>query len=256
MRIIDVVIVNYHQAPTLIPLVKELIKEDVVGHVIVVDNSQDKKEKEILVSDLKDKRISLVVNQKNLGFARGCNLGFKQVKSDYVAFINPDIVYKVGTLDKILDLVNKTQADISAPVIVNKSGKLIPTAGFFPKWSLKFWRKVFLWPEKIDYLISRPKKVDWSTGAFMVVKSGVFKNLGGFDENFKLYYEDLDLCLRAKRGSFNIWYLPVKATHLAHRSVVKNKQAADKWYKQSRFYFIKKHKGLFLAWLDQKIKTS
>lgn len=252
MEKIDVVIVNYLQSFTVIELVEGLIKEKVVGRVIVVDNSEDKNEAKRLRESLDGSKVRIVISDVNLGFAAGCNVGFKYAKSDYVAFVNPDIKYG-GGLDEILGLIKSTRADIAAPVMVDKKGNLIPTAGYFPKLSLKFWRYFLLWVEKINYGIDHPTPVDWVSGAFMVIKRRVFEVLGGFDENFKLYYEDLDLCLQAKKNGFTIWYLPVKIVHLSHQSVGKNKAQAQKWFNQSRFYFVKKHRGWVMAMADKML---
>ena len=258
MKTIDVVIVNYLQSLTVIKLVKELIKEEIVGQVVVVDNSEDKGEAKRLKENLDNLKVKIVISEKNLGFGTGCNVGFKYTKSDYVAFVNPDVKY-MGGLDKILDLVRSLEADVAGAVMVDKGGNLIPTAGYFPKLSLKFWRYFLLWVEKINHNINCPTRVDWVSGAFMVVKRGVFETLGGFDEKFKLYYEDLDLCLRAKKNGYMIWYLPVKIVHLSHQSVKKNKSQAQKWFNQSRFHFVKKHRGLIMAMMDKmtnKIKAN
>ncbi len=250
MEKIDVVIVNYLQSSTVTELVESLIKEKTVGQIIVVDNSEDKGEAKRLKENLDDLKVKIVVSDENLGFAAGSNVGFKQTRSDYVAFVNPDIVYE-GDLDQILNGVRSLGADIVAPVMVDKKGNLIPTAGHFPKLSLKFWRYLLLWVEKINHDINHPIRVDWVSGAFIVVRRDVFEALSGFDKKFKLYYEDLDLCWRAKKNGFTIWYLPVKIVHLSHQSVKKNKDQANKWFNQSRFYFVKKHRGWLMAMINK-----
>lgn len=252
MKTIDVVIVNYLQSPTVIKLVRGLIKERAVGQVVVVDNSEDKGEAKRLKENLDDLKVKIVVSDENLGFGTGCNVGFKQTRSDYVAFVNPDVEYR-GGLDKILDLVRSLEADVAGAVMVDKEGNFIPTAGYFPKLNLKFWRYFLLWVEKINHNIDHPTRVDWVSGAFMVVRRKAFEALGGFDEKFKLYYEDLDLCLRAKKNRYMIWYLPVKNVHLSHQSVKKNKDQAKKWFNQSRFYFVKKHRGWLMAMADKMV---
>lgn len=93
------------------------------------------------------------------------------------------------------------------------------------------------------YQGQEPIEVGFVSGAAMMIKKSVFDELNGFDERFFLYFEDVDLCLRAQKAGFKVVYLPtVQITHLSGQSQKERLKQKEEWYHKSQRYFFSKHK--------------
>jgi len=162
------------------------------------------------------RKITIIQNEKNLGFAKGCNIGSKKSKGKYILFLNSD----TETLDRgFLKMTEFLDANSTIGIL---GGKLLnpdsspqPSAGkFYTLFNLFLMltgMEVFLGIRKSPNTIS---KVDWVSGGCMMVKKSLFEKLSGFDENFFMYIEDMEMCFRAnKLGSATYFYPDVKVLH-------------------------------------------
>ena len=199
--------------------------------IIVVENSNDKKLKEKLEKSYPN--LKCILSDKNLGYAKGNNLGLSIVKTKYALIINPDAEVQNKTIDNFfLAASNKPNFAIIAPHIQeernNISSKEIKT-GIYEVKSVK--------------------------GFAMFLNLKQFEELGFFDENFFIYFEEIDLCKRIRKNDIKIYIDPsIKVNHLggtSHNSEInKTMELSRNWHWMwSSFYYHKKHYGYINALL-------
>lgn len=179
--------------------------------IIVVDNASS----DSTISSLeKIREIKLMKNSDNYGFSKGNNLGARIAKGKYLLFLNSDVQVK----DKgFLDMTNFMDQNPKAGII---GGRLSNSDGSDQKSSGNFYTFINLLVSLFggDFLIRKsPKKiekVDWVSGASLMIRKDLFNKLGGFDEKYFMYIEDMDLCFGAKKLGFNTYFFPhIKLVH-------------------------------------------
>lgn len=186
------VIVSFN-SENLDKLISKIISKDI--GVILVENGNQTQIKQ----DLK-KRLIYTKNKQNIGFARGSNIGIKYAlkrKAKVIIILNPDIDTRESELIKL----SKSEFDIVGPTIrYREASELRYDHG--GKVNLYLGRAYHLESTKRNF--DNKVKIDYVSGACMSVKDYVFRKIGLFDENYFLYYEDTDFCLRAKNAGMTI----------------------------------------------------
>ena len=211
-RLVEAVVVNYNAGEQLERAVKSLI-DDGIERVCIVDNASEDGSTSFV--DDAEKRVLVVKPGKNLGYGRAVNLGFGQTDSRYVVVCNPDIEVVHGALSS---LVSELQADkdcaLVGPRIINFDGSTYPSVRHFPRLTDAAGHAVLgqLFPGNpftrryrmlgVDHRGSF--SADWASGAFFLVRSDVFKKVGGFDERFFMYLEDVFLCRTIREHGYSV----------------------------------------------------
>lgn len=184
--------------------------------------------------------IDLITNLKPKGFGANHNQAFKNCDTPYFCVLNPDIRLLESPFPALIADLNKHSAALIAPKVINPEGKLEDSVRKFPTpWSIinkSLLRKIY--PDySTDNLIVNP---DWVGGMFMLFRSDTFKQIGGFDESYFLYYEDVDICRTFHQNHETIVYSPsTSVVHAARRTSHKNLRYL-KWHLNSMLrFFIK-----------------
>ena len=189
--------------------------------VVVVDNASTDGSCDG-ISEFTD--VTLVVAPQNLGFGKACNLGASKVDTEYLLFLNPDAALFPGTLDSALSLMQApehAQVGICGVQLVGVDGIVARSCSRFPRpWkfvaqSIGLDRLVKRWGHMMsDWSHDSNQAVDQVIGAFFLVRRDLFNQLGGFDERFFLYFEEVDFSYRAKKLGWTTMYLAdVQAFH-------------------------------------------
>jgi N-acetylglucosaminyl-diphospho-decaprenol L-rhamnosyltransferase len=206
------------------------------SNIIIVENSNNQELKE----DLKKKypKIKVVV-QENVGMGAANNRGIKLCKTDYAFIINPDVKFYKDTLDELISFsLSTNNYSILAPISDDLD---------YPNYKIK---KKDIINSELDFL-----SVDTVDGFAMLINKDKFKDNIYFDENFFLYLENDDLCLKKKKENTNIYVVKkAKINHLGGKSpsIVYQKEIeySRNWHWMwSKFYFNKKHYGYVNAFL-------
>lgn len=198
---LGVVIVDYFKAEAVVKLIDQIKKQelDCSVELCVIDNSMDNANHEILKSI---EGIRLIRSASNLGYTQACNFGMRQLRSKYIAFINPDVEIKephvLGHL--LLELKGDSQKGIVGPRQINPDGRVEQTARGYPTFlgilskRLPFLRTI-LQRSYEDYMVSydsnKSQFVDWIQSSFIVMDLNDFKSIGGFDERYFLFMADV-----------------------------------------------------------------
>jgi N-acetylglucosaminyl-diphospho-decaprenol L-rhamnosyltransferase len=167
--------------------------------------------------------LTLIHNPTPLGFGENHNRAFKQARGDFFCVINPDIRINSNVFPPLVAALGDDSIGIVAPRVVDGSGVIEDSARRFPT-PLKILCKLFGGCTGRDYEIrNEPIYPDWVGGMFMVLRRETYQRLEGFDQRYFLYYEDVDLCARARLNGLKVGLTPqASATHNAQRSSHKN----------------------------------
>lgn len=223
--------------------------------VIVVDNASDDGTADIIADEFP--WVELIRSKTNLGYGRGCNLGARDVETEYVLIMNPDATLAANELQTLVQFMDDTpQAGIAAPAI-RESGSHLQAAGLMTTPGI-------LWREALGRAQPHPEyrpivpgaaafRTEWVCGAIMLIRSALFRSLGGFDPRFFLYFEETDLCRRVTNAGSEIWAVgEAVGDHVGGASMEEADRAAQRsyipeHYFRSRFYYLVKHFGWMRA---------
>jgi GT2 family glycosyltransferase len=223
--LVTAVIVNYNAWPDVAGLVSALAAAPEVEagwcEVVVVDNASDGPVPAALRSP--PAGVRLIARADNGGFAVGVNAGWRASRSPWLLLLNPDVVAGDGLLAGVVERVRRFEADRrSSPGVVgfglrNPDGTRQPSVGTFPNLARAVWEQLIPRSRRKYQAVwrTRPGPVAWVTGACMLVNSAMLEALGGLDEEFFLYYEEVALCRSARRLGWRVEYDPtVEVVHL------------------------------------------
>ncbi|NTU70159.1 glycosyltransferase family 2 protein, partial [bacterium] len=219
--------------------------------IVVVDNGSVDGSCEV-IKGLKD--VVVVELESNCGFAKACNIGAGNCKSPYVLFLNPDTKIYENCFNEIFRyLKNECSEDIAVigVKIKDDNQQVQRRCAYFPTWRTyvgmvtglnyiipKIFPNHFM--SDFDHLQSR--SVDQVIGAFFLVNNEVYKRLGGFDEKFFVYYEEVDFCYRAKKQNYRTWYLSSASIYHKGGGLSEKVKAERLFYSlRSRLIYAKKH---------------
>jgi hypothetical protein len=261
--VLSIIILNYRTPELTIECLKSLIDsyrqelQDDRVEIIVVDNeSNDDSVKSIkyyLESIRYDGIINLICNKENLGFGGGCNLGAKAAEGKYILFLNSETeIMGKGFFEMIKFLEEHAKVAILGGKLENIDNSPQLSVGKF--YNLFNLFLMLLGLERLGFLRSSPnsiKRVDWVSGACMMVRRDIFEKLAGFDEKLFMYMEDMEICYRAKKLGFSTYFYP--DLKLLHQSLgSSNKTFAIINIYKGILHFYAKHKT-YLEYLIAKI---
>jgi O-antigen biosynthesis protein len=265
---LSIIIVNYNVREFLDNALVSISKaaRGLEHEIYVVDNASDDGSVELIRS--KFPGVKLIVNESNLGFARANNLAIRKVKGTYLLLINPDTIVQENTLHVMVDFFEKNpDVGMAGCKILNPDGKLqIACRRSFPTPMTAFTKIVGLssiFPNSrifsrynLTYLNpDETYEVDAISGSFMMLRRTVYETVGGFDEDFFMYGEDLDWCYRIQKAGWKIFY--VHSTQIIHYKGESTKRSdLDEIgiFYQAMHLFVKKH--LSNSWLSHSLLRS
>ena len=234
----SVVTVNYDSWPHTIRLVGSLREtgyEDL--EIFVVDNDRG------VVPEL-PRNVHLIRNPENLGFARACNVGIAASGGELVALINPDALVGRNLFEELANFFERNpDCGVVGPRVVDGEGNLqLSARGEIGFVSGLLGRTSFLtrlFPAATEP--SGPTKVDWVSGACMVLRRRTLEEIGSMDERFFMYFEDADLCRRAREAGWLVYYLP-QVEILHHTGLSSRSRLRAIWnLHRSAFLYHRKH---------------
>jgi O-antigen biosynthesis protein len=241
---LTVVIVSYQVRERLKGCLESLSSlEQPSFDIVVVDNASNDATVETLAPLFP--KVKFISMDRNTGFAMACNRGAQLANSPWVLFLNPDTVVFPDSLAKVLEFARATpKAGIVGCRILDGEGMLqLACRRSIPTPEIALWRLSglsFLFPRNrrfarynLTFLDpAEDAQVEAVSGSFMMIRTDLYRQLRGFDEQFFLYGEDLDLCLRVAKAGWEVWYHG-KATIIHHKG---RSAAARPWGARWDFY--------------------
>ncbi len=232
MATVSIGIVTYNNEDKIENLLESLYQftKGVSFSVYVVDNASSDRTLDIVRK--KYPQVVIMPMDKNLGFGAGHNQLLNVIDSEYHLILNPDIRFEQDTISELVQyLQNNPNVAMVTPKIMNEDGteqhlpKKVPKMRYLLAGRLSPYSRFFS-HLRDEYTLKNQKldtqmEIDFSTGCFMLVRSYVFKKVGGFDERFFMYLEDADLSLRVKKYGKVIFYPHTRVIHAWERSSAK-----------------------------------
>ena len=239
-------IVVYNKAEDAIKTVQSVV--DNTGDnfsLYVIDNNSREKINEQLKKKFAVNYIDL---GENVGFGRVHNRVLDKIDSKYHFVINPDILINGDTIDNLCDFMDShPDCVIACPKVENPDSTVQYIAKKRPRLLSLIARRIrlpFLKKYEDDYLMRAANQdesfeIDFCTGCFFVIRTDVFKEIGGFDSDYFLYFEDADITMRAKQKG-KAYYAPcASVTHFWHRETATSKRRFFTQLKSMFIYFSK-----------------
>ena len=228
---ISIIIVSFNTKKFTSEAINSVIKHTngITYEIIVVDNASSDGSKELLESYAKrNKNIIYIQADENLGFGKANNLGIEKSKGKYILLLNSDTEFKKNIIPEMINYMDShPKIGVSTCSLLNTDNTLQGTGGGFPTLG-----RVFAWMFFVEdipliekffipfhpihtmsfykggSIFKEKRKMDWITGAFMLIKRKVIEDVGVFDEDYFMYVEETELCYRIIKSGWEVWYLP------------------------------------------------
>lgn len=247
---LSIIILSYNTKELVIECIQSILDhykdqfEKDVFEIILLDNaSTDNSAKEIEKKFDKAKNFLIVKSESNNGFSKGNNIGARKAKGKYLLFLNSDTVLLDKGLNGMVEYMGRhSEIGVLGGKLENENGTSQNSAGRFFNIINTFLTLFF---GDVRYVRFSPLKdtvVDWVSGASMMVRRDIFEKIGGFDEKFFMYMEDMEFCFRMKKNGYATCFCPnVKIVHREQGS--SNREFAIINIYKGIIYFYKKHKN-------------
>ena len=256
---LSIVIVNYNVKEFLQNLLHSIEKasSNISKEIIIIDNASDDGSVEVI----KDKFPStkLIENKINVGFGKANNQGLEIARGEHILFINPDCIVSEDTFDKLITFFESNpNCGLAGCKILNSDGslqlacrrsfpgpwtsftKVTGLSGLFPNSKI-FARYNLTYRDE-----NKTYEVDAVSGSFMMMRRDVYKKTGGFDEQFFMYGEDLDLCYRVQKAGYKVFYVHnTQVIHYKGESTKRSNLDDTKLFYDAMHLFVKKHLSSF-----------
>lgn len=234
---VSAIIVNYNSGTYARQCIESLLRQtEVELEIIIVDNASDD-DSVAMLQQIFGERIHLIANTENLGFGRANNLGAARAAGEYLLLINPDTELCDPDAVRILaEFAGRSEIGIVGPEIhepLKRKQYVLPRHTYPSQSKLRF-------KQRFENL---PGDIAWILGACMMLRKAVYEELAGFDPDYFLYGEDIDICLRARLAGYEIGYCSAaRITHVGGASE-RHSLTLDKYLRKKRgfFLFCRKH---------------
>lgn len=223
---LSIIIVNYKEPGFLKQCLKgiRLAQPPLTYEIIVVDNASGDRSVEMVREHFPD--VTLIALPENRGLAVGNNLGYRSSRGRYVLFLNADIAIFGGTLEAMVRFMDDhREIGILAPKLLNPDDSiqlscyrfpspLVPILRRTPLGKLKAAQSILRRYLMLDWNHHTTQPVEWVLGACLFVRRQAMDDVGHMDEQFFVYFEDVDLCRRMWEGDWKVVYFA--DTHVVH----------------------------------------
>lgn len=224
---LSIIIINYNLSKEIEDCLESLLnkinsKEKFNYEIIIVDNNSPDKQLPETEKKFQQENIKFLYLDENVGFGKGCNFGFSKASGKYICFLNPDTIIKEDIFTPIINLFEKDKSiGIIGPKQQTRSPFFDFSAGFYPNIFIELFSLIGLsvfFEGFIVFLLTKMKKnkmieVDWILGAAIFISYELFNRIDGFDKDYFMFSEEVDLCKRVSNAGFQIVYCPQYSIH-------------------------------------------
>ena len=265
---VTALVVTYQSAHTVAAALQPLREGYDQGllRCVVVDNASSDDTPKLLQREAGWAKVLL--EQVNHGFGRGCNVGLAHVQTPYTLLVNPDAIIgpeAIRTMVAFLDANPKVGIVGPATTVGEQVGEHYQSTGPRPGPMSILRRLTRLFGRAdVDTRIvpgSDPFRTGWVCGALLMIRTDLMRQLGGFDPTYFLYWEEMDLCQRADAAGHEVWAVGTAvAHHVCGASTTDDTTRIDgciaNHYYRSRYHYLVKHHGWFVASLTEAVEFS
>jgi hypothetical protein len=267
----SVVIVSWNVKDLLRENLQALFRSrgDIVFEVFVVDNNSEDGTVEMLRKEFPE--VKVIANKDNLGFAKANNMAIERAKGRYILLLNPDMKVLPDTLGNMVSWMDsRPEAGVAGCKLVTENGDIVPHVRRFPT----VWDQAavtvkipHIFPGILNKYISAnfdyetEQEVDTIRGSFFMIRKEALEELGGLDERYFIWFEEVDYCKKAKQAGWKVMYTPTaKCMDYVGKSFVQVPRGkTQKYFRDSMLkYFYKWHPAwqywvLKILWIPSMI---
>lgn len=254
---ISVIIVNYNSKDYLRGCIDSIDRfpHEIKIEILVSDNNSTDGSIDMIKNDFP--QIRLIENKDNIGYSAAANKAIRKSSGRYILILNNDIEALEGSLDTLVKTMDEhPDIGLLGCMLLNSDGTLQQSFGYFnlgflsevvQKFILNRYRKGNrLIGNYLRWAHKNFREVDWIKGACIMARRQAIDAVGLMDENYFLYFEEIDLCNRVRKGGWKVCYTPeARMIHYEGKSTTINSDKAMIEYRKSQLYFYKKHYGSF-----------
>lgn len=242
---LSVIILNYKVPHHLLVCLDSVTKActDIEAEIIVVDNNSEDNSCQLVKKHYP--KVKLVENKENLGFSKGNNRGVRVSSGDYLCILNPDTIVPEDCFKNLMQCYENLRSPGAIGVqLIDGTGQFLLESKRNTPTPLIALEKLVgnsssYYNHKLDKDAEGP--TDILVGAFMFLKSDLYKSIGGFDEDYFMYGEDIDLSYRISQAGYQNYYLgTTKVLHFKGESTTKDQEYLNRFF-NAMFIFYKKH---------------
>jgi len=256
-RELAIIIVTWNSEDEIIGCLKSLHEHanDINPDITVIDNDSSDNTVSVIENflEINSGRINLIKNSINTGFTKACNQGINLNPGKDILLLNPDTkITKNSIHDLLMKLYSDDAAGAVAPQLLNEDGSIQSSCRSFPEYADMFFEMTFLsrifsksrifnhW-KMGNFEHTDEREVDQPMGAAILIKSKVIEDTKGFDEQFEMFFNDVDLCKRIYEAGYRIVFFPEsKFYHKKGSSIYKDRVRMIKtWNRDCLKYFRK-----------------
>ncbi len=251
----SIIIINWNTRDLLLQCIDSIYKtqRDLLFEILVVDNGSSDDSVAAVKSQFP--HVILIENKKNLGFSKANNQALSQMNGRYAALLNSDAILTDGAVETIIRFMDENnKIGICGGQLLNGDGTKQNSIANIPTLATELLNKSLLrrlFPKKYlgkDHDFKYPVEVESIIGACMIVRKEAMDNVGLMDEDYFLFFEETDWCVRMRKKGWMIFHHPdAKIYHLQGQSAGKVNVRARIEYWKSRYIFFRTHYGSFIV---------
>jgi GT2 family glycosyltransferase len=240
-----IVILNYNGEQLLPNFLPSVIQHSIGAEIFVADNASTDNSIKILRTQFPT--VNVITLEKNYGFCGGYNRALAQIEAQYYVLLNSDVEVTRGWLDQLVALLD-SQPDVAAaqPKILSYRNRQLfeyagAAGGFIDSLGYPFCRgRVFNHVEHDNHQYDDDRQIFWATGACFIIRSNIYRQFGGLDEDLFAHMEEIDLCWKINRTNLRVMY--------SGKSVVYHLGAGTLGYDHPRKVYLNFRNGLTLIY--------
>jgi GT2 family glycosyltransferase len=265
MTRLAIIIVSYNSRGDLENALRALTATpaNVAHEIVVVDNASSDSTPAYVREHWP--QVRLIASESNLGFSQANNLGIRSTSSELVLLANPDTIITAAAVDRLVAIIDSLpEVAIVGPRIVDGQGRAELSFGAMISPWAELRQKILVrgndrgWPPitaLVERMTRRARRVDWVSGACLLVRRTDLDQVGGFDPRFFMYAEDVDLCAAVRaRGRAVFFAADPQVVHLRGRSGVSAPVRVRDAYRRSQIAFYAKHHPAWVPFLKVYLK--
>jgi len=249
---VAVVVVTCNSADSIVGCLRSVKEGNGASDIVVIDNASADGTVALVRSTFPDVR--LIRNDSNTGFAPAANQGVRSTDADVVVLFNPDATVRPGSIAALAScMADHERAAAVAALVRNVDGSIQPTKRAFPSLWQSFLHATVgtVWPNNpgtrayvlADANFDQARPVDWVAATAVALRRSAFEAVGGFDESFFFFVEDVDLCKRFRDAGFEIWFEPrAEVVHVWGGSWTRHPLRFMALHHLNLFRYVRKHR--------------
>ena len=255
---LSIIIVSWNVRELLSNCLRSVLAQcELALQIIVVDSASSDGSPQMVAEQFP--QVELVACQENVGFPRGNNLGLERANGRFILLLNPDTIVHGDALAKMVSYLQQNPAvGVVGPQLLNDDGSVQSSRRRFPTlWTAVFestWLQPFAPKAVLDHYYARDVEdgatavVEWVMGACLMTRQAVVAQVGGLDEAYFMYSEELDYCRRIHEAGWQVVYYPeAQVTHLSGKSSEQAVTQRHINFNRAKLRYFRKYHGRFAA---------